>query len=526
MGYIGEHKKDILQLLMLMLIGLILYKMVFVVAYKSYIVANWNEYRCNPAFMPLTGLLNIPDPDPDSDSGFMTVKMNIEHCLKQRMSSEMDKHLKGPLNTVSKLVDGHKGHTSALKNQHSFMSELQGGLATFTGKIKGKFNSGASLMKYYSIKFKELFKKLFAVFITMIYIMKTMESTLKGLFLGPLGQGMAEFACFTGDTILILNDNSETNIENLKLGDKLKNNNEIIGFSKSVAPNILYKHGLNGSDKYVLVTGSHKVYENREWINICDSKNAKEYDNSLNELNISKRYDYVYNIVTRKNIIDINNIIYSDYCECSNAAVNSKVRHYLLYKINEEEGLRYNTYIKDSDKYHLNLFNNMISLKDNYNIDKYDNKDYYMTGLVETTNLILTDYTKKNIGSIEIGDNIHKSGRVTSIVKYKCNNISNLYIVDDIAMSMNTMVLNGKEWMFAHDIGRKMTYNDIYKIFGYNTSIDKEIILYSIGTDTGIIHINNMKIRDLNETYSRSANKVVDYMILTYLNNTPISYKL
>ena len=521
MTYIGEHKKDILQLIMLMLIGLILYKMVFLVAYKSYIVANWPNYRCNPAFMPLTGLLNIPDPK--SESGFMTVKKNIKHCLMQRMGEEMGKHLKAPLTTVGRLVDGHAAHTKAISNHHSYMSGLQGGLTTFTGKIKGKFNSGASLMKYYAIKFKELFKKLFAVFITMIYIMKTMESTLKGLFLGPIGQGMAEFACFTGDTILELNDKTETNIENLKLGDKLKNNNEVIGLSKSVAPNILYKHGLNGSDKYVLVTGSHKVYENGGWTNICDSKNAKEHDNSMNK---SKRYDYVYNIVTRKNIIEINDIIYTDYCECSNAAVNSKVRHYLLYKINEEEGLRYNTYIKDCDKYHLNLFNNMISLKDNYNIDKYDNKDYYMTGLVETTNFILTDYTNKNICSIEIGDNIRDSGRVTSIVKYKCNNISNLYIVNGVAMSMNTMVLNGKEWVFAHDIGRKMTYNDIYKIFGYNTSIDKEIILYSIGTGTGIIHLNNMKLRDLNETYSCSANKVVDNMILKYLNNTPPSYKL
>ena len=157
---------------------------------------------------------------------------------------------------------------------------------------------------------------------------------------------------------------------------------------------------------------------------------------------------------------------------------------------------------------------------------KYDNKDYYITGLVETTNIILTDYTNKNIRSIEIGDNIRDSGRVTSIVKYKCNNISNLYIVDGIAMSMNTMVLNDTEWVFAHDIGRKMTYNDMYKIFGYNTPIDKDIILYSIGTETGIIHLNNMKLRDINETYSCSANKVVDHMILKYLNNTAISYKL
>ena len=195
MTFIGEHKKDILQLIMLMLIGLILYKMVFLVAYKSYIVANWPEYMCNPAFIPLVGMLNIPDPDPNSESGFMTVKKNATNCLKQRMGSEMNKHLQEPMNMVGRLADGQKGHSKAISNTHSFMSSIQGDMTSVTGDMTGKLQAGQSLMKFYAIQFKELFKKLFAIFMTMIYIMKTTESTLKGLFMGPLAQGIHEFMC-------------------------------------------------------------------------------------------------------------------------------------------------------------------------------------------------------------------------------------------------------------------------------------------------------------------------------------------
>ena len=43
MGYLGEHKKDILELLIIVLIGVVMYLMVFLTVYKKYIIANWIE---------------------------------------------------------------------------------------------------------------------------------------------------------------------------------------------------------------------------------------------------------------------------------------------------------------------------------------------------------------------------------------------------------------------------------------------------------------------------------------------------
>ena len=93
MTFIGDHKNDFLQLLLVILMGYLLYKMVFLVAYKSYIVANWSDYRCNPMFMPLAGMLNIPDPGgEESANGLLTVKANFGYCLKQKAGVHMGVH--------------------------------------------------------------------------------------------------------------------------------------------------------------------------------------------------------------------------------------------------------------------------------------------------------------------------------------------------------------------------------------------------------------------------------------------------
>ena len=77
------------------------------------------------------------------------------------------------------------------------------------------------------IKFQELFKKLFAVFMTIIYIMKTMENTLKGVLQGPIAQGVDEFDCFTGDTLVELQNGELKQISYIDVNDVLKNDNNV-----------------------------------------------------------------------------------------------------------------------------------------------------------------------------------------------------------------------------------------------------------------------------------------------------------
>ena len=342
MTFIGEHKNDIIQLVMIMLMGYLLYKMVFLVAYRGYIVANWPDYRCNPMFMPLAGMLNIPDPKADkSANGLLTVSANFSYCLNQKMGEQMGVHLKPARGALSDLTDAASNMTSGIANTHGFIGSLEATTLNASNGIMTKVKTAQSLLSFYVIKIKELVKKLFAVFMAMIYIMKTSENAMKGVVQGPLALGVEELVCFVGTTPIEMNDGEIKNISDIDVGDVLLGDNKVMGVTKSYAPNILYKY-----NHEVIASGSHIVYEAGSWVKIKDSRRKTEYNNEG-----ENRYEFVYNLVTDNNKIQIYDIIYRDYCECSNSAVNYQIRNYVLDSLNGYSSDPMDTIVSGDNKY-------------------------------------------------------------------------------------------------------------------------------------------------------------------------------
>ena len=505
MTFIGDHKNDFLQLLLVILMGYLLYKMVFLVAYKSYIVANWSDYRCNPMFMPLAGMLNIPDPGgEESANGLLTVKANVGYCLKQKAGVHMGVHGNNLKKNINQLAEASAQHTNAVENTHSWLSSLQNTVLNTRGGIMNRLSLAKSLMNFYMIKFQELFKKLFAVFMTIIYIMKTMENTLKGVLQGPIAQGVDEFVCFTGDTLVELQNGELKQISYIDVNDVLKNDNNVIGIVKSYAPEILYKYD------NVIVTGSHLVLEDMKWVKIRDSVEKSKINNR-------NQYKYVYNLVTGNNMIEINGIKYRDYCECSNSTVNNKIRNYVLDTINIDNIDNIDNKRRRSliDKYYIDGVDKMIGSK---GLKKYDYRDYYLTGFASHTKINMINNTLKSIKDIQVGDELKCDGKIFSVMKYKCENIGNLYRVKGVIMSGYNIIGFGfvgkpqMRWSFASDIGIKLTYNDL------SDNKSDDMYLYSIATESGRIMIDNMDILDLNETLEDGSNRVIDEMTLRYLN--------
>ena len=498
MSFIGEHKNDFLQLLIIMLIGYVLYKMVFLVSYKSYIIANWTDYRCNPMFMPLTGMLNIPDPKAaPEDNGLLTIKKNFGYCVQQHVRNQMGpqvadlkKNAIGHIKTTKKHGDNIKAAHSSISSLHSLTTGISGGFMNRIQNVK-------SVMNYYSIKFSELFKKLFAVFMTMIYIMKTTENTIAGTIGGPIALGMEELICFIGPTEIEMDDNKIKRICDIDVNDILKNSNRVIGITKSYSPDKLYSYN------NVICTGSHIVYECGKWKKIKDAKMSRIYNNILETGD--KEYKYVFNLITEQNIIEINNIKYGDYCECSSGRLNNTIREYIIRSLNNEN---IDTSREDKD----NKDN-----KDNKDKDDEYNNDYYITGYLSNTELNLYNKGKIQIQNIKIGDKLIDGGIVSSIVKYDINDINDkndkLYSVGNIIMSGNNIVKHGLKWSYIKDTTALI----------YESPFENENYLYSLATSTGRINIGNIELLDLNETYSDKTNLVVDNIILEYLNKEQLN---
>ena len=491
MTFIGEHKNDILQLVMMMLMGYLLYKMVFLVAYRTYIVANWPDYRCNPMFMPLAGMLNIPDPK--AENGLLTVSANFSYCLNQKMGQQMNIHLKPAHGALSDLTDAASHMTSGISDTHGALGGLQTMTLNASNGIMTKVKTAQSLLSFYVIKIKELVKKLFAVFMSMIYIMKTSENAMKGMVQGPFALGIEELACFVGTTPIELHDGTVVNISEIEVGTVLLDDNKVLGVTKSYAPLILYKY--NGD---VIASGSHLVYEDGSWMKIRDSRRKTEYRNDGNDGNDGlDRYELVYNLVTANNKIQINNVTYRDYCECSNSAVNNRVRNYVLKCLNNSV---------DNE-----LYNDINDIND-INEECGDKKDYYLTGFGSDTTLDIKGGSKKYIADIVIGEELVGVGKVTGIVKYGCEDVDQMCAINGVIMSRYNIVMDYArgEWCFAHEIGREIV--DLNLDLN-NNSID----IYSISTEEGVLNVGNMVFRDLNETYSDRVNSEIDNMIMSYL---------
>ena len=79
--------------------------------------------------------------------------------------------------------------------------------------------------------------------------------------------------------------------------------------------------------KNIIVSGDQKVLENDTWYCVRDSKYAKP-------INI---YDlpYIYNIVTSSGNININNVVFRDYCEIKSDNLNNSIDMYVLGLLNK-----------------------------------------------------------------------------------------------------------------------------------------------------------------------------------------------
>ena len=109
--------------------------------------------------------------------------------------------------------------------------------------------------------------------------------------------------CFDGKSKIIMNNNNDKCIKDIKVGDKLKNNNYV--YAKFTLSGNHEKYNMfNLND--VIISGNHKVKYLGEWINVKDhnDSNLIEYKDSI-----------IYNLVTFNKTITTDNNEFKDYDE-------------------------------------------------------------------------------------------------------------------------------------------------------------------------------------------------------------------
>jgi hypothetical protein len=110
---------------------------------------NWNEYRCNPIYIPFAGVVR-PD---------IGVELNFQYCIGQ-FSNEI---LKVPMDAINSLFSVMGGSLSEFASPMAIFrvifSKMRGFVLSFTASTMSKAASSTSIFIHYLIKIRDVFKR-------------------------------------------------------------------------------------------------------------------------------------------------------------------------------------------------------------------------------------------------------------------------------------------------------------------------------------------------------------------------------
>lgn len=110
---------------------------------------NWNEYRCNPIYIPFAGIVR-PD---------VGVELNFQYCLGQ-FSNEI---LKVPMDAINSLFSVMGSSLSEFTGPMAIFrvmfSKMRGFVLSFTASTMSKAASSTSIFIHYLIKIRDVMKR-------------------------------------------------------------------------------------------------------------------------------------------------------------------------------------------------------------------------------------------------------------------------------------------------------------------------------------------------------------------------------
>jgi hypothetical protein len=110
---------------------------------------HWNEYRCNPIYMPFAGSIR-----PDVDSA-----QNFSYCINA-MAGQIFKFLIDGINQLFATTIGSLGELAApLTDFRAMFSKIRGGMLSFTATTVSKAASSTSVFVHYLIKIRDVLKR-------------------------------------------------------------------------------------------------------------------------------------------------------------------------------------------------------------------------------------------------------------------------------------------------------------------------------------------------------------------------------
>lgn len=398
--------------------------------------ADWPMYRCNPAYMPLAGLVGE---DPFKNFSECTMK-NF-----QDYTGFVVDPLMAQFSTMTDVVGQIGG---AMEDMRKSMSSTRTGFLGIVGMVFGKIQNLMSQFQYIIIRMRTLLARVVGIMMSFMYIFYGAMDTGQSVVNGPIGKTMS-FLCFDENTMIKLADGKTTRMNMLRIGDKLPDQNTVMSLYTISGNNVpMYKLGS------VIVSGSHKVKYGSSYILVSAHPAAKLYLKGSQGL-------ICLNTLTHRVVID--NIEFLDFFESTESMVKDSA-------IVRDE-------IINTDKLGASQTGNVS----------------YPTGLFGHTQVMLANGWTKPIVLVRPGDTLDNGDHVIGIVSHMSTESYYTTVDRGVVAQIGTGIIKNSGVKLAVNVGNIV--HDKVPLFLYQLITNKGS--YSVISDSDIRYtiVDEMGIR-------------------------------
>lgn len=110
---------------------------------------NWNQYRCNPAYIPFAGIVR-PD---------VGVESNFQYCINQFGQSIFKFIIDAVMSMFKTLTSSISEFSSALPGMRSIFSRMRKVIFSFAAQTFGKIANSMGSISYILIKIRDILKR-------------------------------------------------------------------------------------------------------------------------------------------------------------------------------------------------------------------------------------------------------------------------------------------------------------------------------------------------------------------------------
>jgi len=147
----------------------------------AFLKKNWPEYRCNPIYMPMAGMVGQ-----DVMTNFSKCTMKAFHDY---LGFVMDP-LMYEFSVVNETLDEIGG---AMSSMRGMMSGVRGGFLGILGTVFGKIENIMSQFQYIIIRMRTLMARILGVLTTFVSVFYTGMDTGTSVMNGPIMKAMSIF---------------------------------------------------------------------------------------------------------------------------------------------------------------------------------------------------------------------------------------------------------------------------------------------------------------------------------------------